>query len=182
LSDIDQSLPTAGNWRQLLALTHEFGAQSSEVLERDFARSLSAFVVTTLLGISADVRVLKTEIGISVQHLQAELDSTSLQIPMKKPNSLDRIISYLAKGRAGNLQDRGLLHVTSGPVGEPEKGLKTPAVSPKSLADFLRGRAFFSLNQTGQWICWYFCELRLRLTHCPIWSDYLTSWSELDGH
>jgi hypothetical protein len=98
-----------------------------------------------------------------------------------RAKSLDGIISYLTKKHGGNVHEKGIVTITSKSVygGDPTYALK-------NVADIPSCSAFYSENEPGQWICWDFREMRVRLTHYTIvcWSVIMKSWvveGSLDG-
>jgi hypothetical protein len=54
----------------------------------------------------------------------------------------------------------------------------------ENVAEITSSRYFCSKNEPGQWVCWDFREMRVRLTHYTICSRSLKSWileASLDG-
>jgi hypothetical protein len=100
-----------------------------------------------------------------------------VEIPLKADKSLDGIISYLTKKHGGNVQEKGIVTITSKSVYDSDYALK-------NAADFPSDSRFFSKSEPGQWICWDFREMRVRPTHYTIKTQYLKSWvveGSLDG-
>jgi hypothetical protein len=98
---------------------------------------------------------------------------------MKGAASKDGIISYLTKKHGGNVQDKGIVTITSKSIdGYPDLR------GPKNVTDLTSDSRFCSQREPGQWICWDFLEMRVRPTHYTIWAYGLKSWvveSSLDG-
>jgi hypothetical protein len=89
---------------------------------------------------------------------------------------LDGIISDLTKKHGGNVHGKGIVTITSKSVGGGHP--------VKNVADLTSDSYFYSKNEPGQWVCWDFREMRVRLTHYTIWTSYLNSWvveGSLDG-
>jgi hypothetical protein len=94
-----------------------------------------------------------------------------VEIPMKSAKSLDGIISYLTKKHSGNVQEKGIVTITSKSVYSDH-----PNYAPKYLADLTSDSAFQSKKEPGQWVCWDFGEMRVHPTHYTIRSSLLKSW------
>jgi hypothetical protein len=100
---------------------------------------------------------------------------------IKKENdaeSLDGIISYLTKKHGGNVQEKGIVTMTS------KSDWNDPDYALKNVADLTSDSRFYSKNKPGQWVCWDFREIRVRPTHYTIWALWLKSWvvdGSLDG-
>jgi hypothetical protein len=93
-----------------------------------------------------------------------------LNFPLKQDKSLDGIISYLTPKHGGNVHDKGIVTISAKSVDDDE---------PKNfsfLADPTADSEFGSKNEPGQWVCWNFHEMRVRLTHYTIKSLSLKSW------
>jgi hypothetical protein len=100
------------------------------------------------------------------------------RFPLKKAKSLDGIISYLTRKHGGNVHDKGIVTITSSDMDD------RPKYTRKNVADFTSDSEFCSKDEPGQWVCWDFHEMRVRLTHYTITCWKLTSWvveSSLDG-
>jgi hypothetical protein len=102
-----------------------------------------------------------------------------VEFPLQEAKSVDGIISYLTRKHGGNVQDKGIVIITSqsGYSGEP-------GVALRNLADLTSDSYFNSRNEPGQWVCWDFRQRRVRLTHYTVRCEYLRSWvleSSLDG-
>jgi hypothetical protein len=101
---------------------------------------------------------------------------------MTKAESLDGIISYLTKKHGGNDHDKGIVTITSKSVDDPECALKNVAL--QNVADLTSDSYFQSKDEPGQWVCWDFREMRVRLTHYTLKAPHLKSWmveGSLDG-
>jgi hypothetical protein len=94
---------------------------------------------------------------------------TKVEILMKEDNSVDGIISYLTTKHGGNVDEKGIVTITS-------KSRMNQGKSPNKLADLADDSWFSSDSQPGQWICWDFHERRVRLTHYTLWIAYVKSW------
>jgi hypothetical protein len=103
---------------------------------------------------------------------------SKVKIPMKAPKSLDGIISYLTKKHGGNVQEKGIVTITSKSVCDPEYAVN-------NVADLTSDSAFTSENTSDQWICWDFGEMRVRPTNYTMNSMRSKSWVvevSVDGH
>jgi hypothetical protein len=109
----------------------------------------------------------------------AAKSQNKVEIPMKEAKSLEGIISHLTQKHGGNVQEEGIVRITSKSVGNDD-----PRCALKNVADLTSNSRFFSKNEPGQWICWDFGEMRVRPTHYTIWTNGLKSWvveGSLDG-
>jgi hypothetical protein len=103
----------------------------------------------------------------------------TVEIPMKEAKSLDGMISYLTKKHGGNVQEKGIVTITSKSVYNDD-----PMYALKHVADLTSDSGFWSKDEPGQWVCWDFREMRVRPTHYTIRADCLKSWvveGSLDG-
>jgi hypothetical protein len=92
--------------------------------------------------------------------------------------SLNGIISHLTKKHGGNVQEKGIVTITS------KSGLEDPKNALKNVADLTSQSLIGSENAPGQWVCWDFHEMRIHPTHYTIWTAFLKSWvveGSLDG-
>jgi hypothetical protein len=109
-----------------------------------------------------------------------------VMVPFKKglfskPDPFDGIISYLTRKHGGNVHHKGIVTITSKPVGD---SCYYTNRAPWSVADFTSESEFRSEDEPGQWICWDFHKLCVRPTHYTIKCYRLKSWvveSSLDG-
>jgi hypothetical protein len=96
----------------------------------------------------------------------------------KEANSLPGIISYLTKKHGGNVQEKGIVTITSKSVSDQFfRGVE-------NVADLTSGGYFRSTDGPGQWVSWDFREMRVCPTHYTIWAQWLKSWGfegSLDG-
>jgi hypothetical protein len=92
------------------------------------------------------------------------------EIPIKEAKSLDGIISYLTLKYGGNVHEKGIVKLTSKSVYNDNAERLTTA------ADLTSGLYFCSKNRPGQWVCWDFGEMRIRVTHYTIKTNQLRSW------
>jgi hypothetical protein len=100
-----------------------------------------------------------------------EMSPVKIEIPMKNDRPLDGIISYLTKQHGGNVQENGIVAITSKSVCDDD-----PAYGVENVADLTSDTYFCSEAELGEWVCWDFRELRVRLTHYTIRADSLRSW------
>jgi hypothetical protein len=98
---------------------------------------------------------------------------SKVEIPMKSAKSLDGVISYLTKKHCGNVQEKGIVTITSKSVWNDD-----PDYAPKNVADLTSDSRFVSQDEPGQSVCWDFREMRVRPTHYTIWTSYLKSSSD----
>jgi hypothetical protein len=84
---------------------------------------------------------------------------------------LNGIISYLTAKHGGNVHERGLVRIASKSVQDDDA-----LWAPKNVADLTLGSRFWSGNEPGQWICWDFGEMRVRVAHYTIEGYSLKSW------
>jgi hypothetical protein len=108
----------------------------------------------------------------------APKSANRVEIPMKEAISLDGIISYLTKKHGGNVQEKGIVTITSRSVSSD------PKYPLKNVADLASDSAFWSDDEPGQWVCWDFREMRVHPTDYAIHACYLQSWvveGSLDG-
>jgi hypothetical protein len=97
---------------------------------------------------------------------------------MKGDKAVDGIISYLTKKHGGNVQEKGIVTITSKSVSDD------PYYALKNLADLTSDLPLFSKDEPGQWVCWDFREMGVRPTHYRIRALFLKSWvveGSLDG-
>jgi hypothetical protein len=70
----------------------------------------------------------------------------------------------------GNVHERGIVTITSKSVDEdPESALA-------NVADLAARSLFISRDEPGQWICWDFGGMRIRLTLYTVIAHHLKSW------
>jgi hypothetical protein len=83
----------------------------------------------------------------------------------------DGIIAYLTAKHGGNVHDQGIVTITSKSVGADSE------CSVKAIADFSKANGHFvSDDKEGQWVCWDFHELRVRLVEYSIRAFRLKHW------
>jgi hypothetical protein len=113
-----------------------------------------------------------------------------VEFPLQDPSSFDGIISYLTRKHGGNVHDKGIVTITS-------KSVDSDRYAPQNVTDLTSYSYFHSKHKPGQWICWDFHALRVRLTHYAI-RYYVTafdlkswvvegsldgeSWTTIDEH
>jgi prefoldin subunit 5 len=110
--------------------------------------------------------------------LPAEKQQSGLEIPMKEAESLDGIIAYLTKKYHGNVHYRKIVTISS------KSDTRDYEYRVQNAADLSSSRAFDSVDEPEQWVCWDFREMRVRLTHYTIATWFLKSWvieGSLDG-
>jgi uncharacterized coiled-coil protein SlyX len=103
----------------------------------------------------------------------------AVEFPLKEIKLLQGIIFYLTRKHGGNVHDKGIVTITSKSVYEDD-----PVCDPRNVADLASDYEFSSKDEPGQWICWDFHEMRVRLTHYVIFCVLLKSWVielSLDG-
>jgi hypothetical protein len=93
----------------------------------------------------------------------------TLDIRMPQGRPLDGIISHLAKEFGGNIHEMDIVTITS-------KTIDDPGHPVKNVADSRGDSHFISEDKPGQWICWDFQDMRVRLTRYAIKAWYLQSW------
>jgi hypothetical protein len=104
------------------------------------------------------------------------------EILITKAASLDGIVSYLTRKHGGNVQEKGIVTITSKSVSDSAE------FALKNVADLTSDSCFCSNRRTyvpGQWVCWDFHEMRVSPIHYTIRSAYLKSWvleGSLDGN
>jgi hypothetical protein len=101
---------------------------------------------------------------------------------VRSPPSRDGILFGLTKKYGGHVHEQEIVTVTSSSVAHDA------AHPPESIADLIDASFFGSQNTPGQWVCWDFQEMRVRLTHYTFayvcYAANLTAWrleSSLDG-
>jgi hypothetical protein len=99
--------------------------------------------------------------------------------PLTREMSLDGIISYLTRKHDGNVQDKGIVLMTSKSARSDD-----PRLTLRNVTVLTDDSQFWSEDQPGQWVCWDFRELRILPTHYTLRSYPLKSWvveGSLDG-
>jgi hypothetical protein len=93
---------------------------------------------------------------------------------------LNGIIAFLTKEHGGNVEDRGIVSISSSSV--------SGRLSPKNAADLGQQNYFHSLGQPNQWLSYDFKTRRVKITHYSIAAHannyYLRSWvieGSMDG-
>jgi hypothetical protein len=79
----------------------------------------------------------------------------------------------------GNVHEKGIVTITSKSIDDDN-----PSFHPANTADLSSQEWFRSKSEPGQWICWNFRPMRVRLTHYTIEAKDLKSWvleGSLDG-
>jgi hypothetical protein len=93
-----------------------------------------------------------------------------VEFPLKEAKSVDGIISYLTRRHDGNVHVEGIVTITASDMNND------PRSTRKNVADLTSDQYFWSMDEPGQWICWDFHEMRIRLTHYTIRSLLMKSW------
>jgi predicted nucleic acid-binding Zn-ribbon protein len=177
-------------------LRAELAGQKIDVqrLQQDFTKMETDF--RTLNGAIGTLKSQTEAVGQSVsrlENLRGEVDQLKsglrelredfqrfkVWFPMKEAKSLDGIISHLTQKRGGNVEEKGIVKITSKSVFNDD-----PKYALKNVADLTSNHFFNSKNEPGQWVCWDFGEMRVRPTHYTIWGWSLKSWvveGSLDG-
>ncbi|KAH0787280.1 F5/8 type C domain containing protein [Histomonas meleagridis] len=114
-----------------------------------------------------------------------------VEIPCEKP--FEGIISYLTKKCGGNVNEKGIVIITS------ETALKSPKRHPSVVADFSSPDYYYSLDSKTNWIKFHFINSTVSITsytlksvpigprggHLKSWvvegSNDNESWSEIDS-
>jgi hypothetical protein len=130
----------------------------------------------------ADVKALKSGSPDPVPPVSHSKSLNAVECPFKKgffSPVVQRkgIISYLTQKHGGNVHDKGIVTITS-------KSVWSDYDAVRNAADLDSNSRFKSKDEPGEWICWDFHEMRIRLTHYTIESSRLKSWvieSSLDG-
>jgi hypothetical protein len=76
--------------------------------------------------------------------------------------SLEGIISYLTKKHGGGIYEKGIVIISSKSVDDD------PKYALRNIVDLTSHQPFLSKDQSGQWVCWDFGEMRVRPTHYTI--------------
>jgi hypothetical protein len=97
--------------------------------------------------------------------------SRAVEFPLKEAKSLEGIISYLTRKHGGNVQDNGIVTITSKSVCNDHR-----RNALRRVADFASDACFWSNGEPGEWVCLDFHEMGLRPTHYTIKSYLLKSW------
>jgi hypothetical protein len=97
----------------------------------------------------------------------------TVRIPITGRQEWDGIISFLRKKHAGHVHHKGIVTLTSKSVHEDE-----PRYAPLHILDDVQrpDEYFVSEDESGQWICLDFGQLRVRPTHYRIIAAMLKSW------
>jgi hypothetical protein len=138
---------------------------------------LQALVEEGLKQLKSDLEQLQPKSELSPSGEPAKSQS-KVEIPMKEV-LLDGIISYLTKKHGGNVQEVGIVTISSKSVQSDG-----PELALKNVANLASGSCFKSKKEPGQWVCWDFREMRVRPTRYTIRSWFLKSWvveGSLDG-
>jgi hypothetical protein len=85
---------------------------------------------------------------------------------MARAQSKDGIISFLSRKHGGNVHEKEIITLTS--KSSPER--------LKRAVDFDPSPSFRSTSEPGQWICWDFQDMRVRVTDYTIKTSNLRSW------
>jgi hypothetical protein len=93
----------------------------------------------------------------------------SFACPMTETNSLDGIIAYLTRIHGGNVQDKGIVTITSSSAWDQTRGLS-------NLADLTSQAGLELRNISGYWMCWDFGGMRVCPTHYTIKATNFKTW------
>jgi hypothetical protein len=99
--------------------------------------------------------------------------------PLKEDKSTEGMISHLTKKHDGNVHEKGIVTMTSKSIYDDN-----PKCAAKHVVDLVGNYWFMSKDEPGQWVCWAFCQMRVRPTHYIITAVGLKSWvveGSLDG-
>jgi hypothetical protein len=127
-----------------------------------------------LATLAAEVERLK--VG-SAESRQAIAPTSKTECAMRPGQAMDGIISYLAKKHGGNVHTQKIVTVTA-------KSVRGPRYALFNAVDLASHKEFASNDEPGQWICWDFKDMRVRLTHYTISTEWITLWvleGSLDG-
>jgi hypothetical protein len=94
-----------------------------------------------------------------------------VEFPLTDAKSLKGIISYLTRKHGRNVQENGIVTITSKSVDSDDR-----SHGVRNVADLTSDSCFCSENEPGQWVCWDFHEMRVRPAHYTIRTAYLKSW------
>jgi hypothetical protein len=96
-----------------------------------------------------------------------------VEIPLKDAKSLDGMISHLTKQHGGNVQEKGIVTITSKSI---FKNKDDPRYAARNVADLTSDSRFLSDKAPGEWIRWDFGARRVRPTHYTMKGVLLKSW------
>jgi hypothetical protein len=88
---------------------------------------------------------------------------------MKAVGSLNGIIAHLTRKCGGNVREGGFVTISAKSVDDD------PRCQLGNVAGLESDSAFSSNNEPGQWVCWDFGALRVRLGHYTIVGSFLRS-------
>jgi hypothetical protein len=86
-------------------------------------------------------------------------------------DSMDGIIAYLTRKHRGNVDERGVVTITSKSVASEASWKRV-----RNVADLASHDRFISLAEPNQWVCWDFHELRVRPTLYKLADSPLKNW------
>jgi hypothetical protein len=138
--------------------------------EWKISESLSP-VVDRLSVCETDLQRLKLTLLPPVPPVSPSKSLTEVEFPFQKDRSKDGIISYLTQKHGDNIQNEGILTITSKSVYDDH-----PSNALWNLADLNGDLYFFSRNEPGQWVCWDFHKMRVSPTHYTISGSAMKSW------
>jgi hypothetical protein len=144
-----------------------------ETLQAEFDRQKSELqrLQEAFTTMETNYRTLSEEIGTR--------PAPKVAIPRNETKSLDGNISHLSMKHGGNVQETGIVKITSKSVRDDD-----PKFAPQHVADLTSSDFFNSKTEPGQWVCWDFGEMRVCLTHYTMVTINLKSWvveGSLDG-
>jgi hypothetical protein len=96
--------------------------------------------------------------------------------PILAPNSLHGIISFLTQKAGGNVHEKGVVKLTSSSVSPAPDQSPADQRGLEDVVNLESGFHFFSKSKPGQWVCWDFGEMRVRLDHYTIIGHSMKSW------
>lgn len=166
-------------------------SQVCEMAIRNLSQTLSGFIVGKVSEVLADLQAMRSEIEDRLAGMNANWESSHIALrnsvlelnraaerhwkrvecPFHAEDSLDGIITYLTEKQGGNVQETGIVTITSKSVNPDD-----PRCAVATLADFRSDSHFKSQNEPGQWVCWDFHEMCVRLTHYTMECVYTKSW------
>jgi hypothetical protein len=162
-----------------------------ESYRRDFPSSFSDAIVSRLSLLEGGIEQLRAVIEKRITNIESRLDQDLpllhsncdefrrdikelKQIPvlfgLNEADPLQGILDNLTWKHGGNLQEKGIISITSKSGEESEL---------KRLFDLRSESSFRSADERDQWVCWDLGDKFIRLTHYTIKasnSDYPKSW------
>jgi hypothetical protein len=152
----------------LLEQHHKSFQATSYAVQSSFRGEMLEDAIIALRREFAEIRLEVDRLKSRVRELEWH---RKVEIPMKEGKLREGIISSLTKKHGGNVQERGIVTITSKSFWNDHRWF-----APKNIADLTSLMYFCSKDEPDQWVCWDFGAMRVRLTHYTIWSPCLKSW------